>query len=744
MAEVHPSWSSPSPSSLGSPTAPDELINSLRDHSLFQRSNNAMFLEDIARNMHIRTYGPRDVIIVEGEQAKAMFLLLRGSVDVCSADFERLYATLDQGTCFGEIGILYSIPRTATVVAKSKCTVAVLTAEKVASILPDYPEVEQILRNEAQERLAMLNKCPNEPTTRRSSMIASFDATSARNHLQKVALFKECPEEFLHQISLKLEPKSYPPNARIIRKDDIGDEMFFIIDGTVQILSSNNDVVARLGSGDYFGEISILLDVPRTADVRSVTHVDMYVLSKADFIQVCASYPQLDRRFKDLANQTHRNIQQQLEEITHGMASIDKAAVCSTTCDQDPTLPARDDIMKLRETGGRRRRPSIAVWADPSLLALSQQKQTQLSPPESPSPPQQRKLSSSSPFISSSIPPSALPSKSRLASMLLEERNLALRLMHHLEFGSVLQLAATSHALRSQLFSPALLTRVDLESVHKRVTDDVLTALSGTIGPHVQSLSLAHCFHITDTGLITLLEQCTQLEELNLNSCWLITDTSLLALPASVKRLDLSNCRKITDRGLYHVVGGLTHLTLSYCKNVTNRSMALMGEKSNARLEYLNLQRCTTISDAGFETWQQQQMAALRSIDLSDCSFLTDKAIRRLVHAAPRLENVCLSFCCALSESAIEAIASLPNLSKLDLSFCGAAVSDASISILLAARSNTLQVLNLRGCIRLSAMGLMSGLEHARVLRHLNVSQCPGISKQAHSMLLTHGLFTLV
>lgn len=186
MAQVHPSWSSPSPSSLGSPTAPDELINSLRDHSLFQRSNNAMFLEDIARNMHIRTYGPRDVIIVEGEQAKAMFLLLRGSVDVCSADFERLYATLDQGTCFGEIGILYSIPRTATVVAKSKCTVAVLTAEKVASILPDYPQVEQILRNEAQERLAMLNKSPNEPT-RRSSMIASFDATSARNHLQKVS-----------------------------------------------------------------------------------------------------------------------------------------------------------------------------------------------------------------------------------------------------------------------------------------------------------------------------------------------------------------------------------------------------------------------------------------------------------------------------------------------------------------------------------------------------------------------------
>lgn len=84
--------------------------------------------------------------------------------------------------------------------------------------------------------------------------------------------------------------------------------------GTVQILSSSNDVVSRMGSGDYFGEVSILLDVPRTADVRSVTNVDMYVLSKADFMQVCAGYPQLDQRFRDLANETHRNIQQQVIE----------------------------------------------------------------------------------------------------------------------------------------------------------------------------------------------------------------------------------------------------------------------------------------------------------------------------------------------------------------------------------------------------------------------------------------------
>jgi F-box/leucine-rich repeat protein 7 len=141
--------------------------------------------------MHLRTYTPRDVIIVEGEPAKAMFFLLRGSVDVCSADFERIYATLPRGSCFGEIGILYSMPRTATVIASTKCIVAALTAEEVKTLLPQYPEVEKMLRFEAEERLALLKKSKNlneqdkislKPLTERN--VEAF--ISARNLLQKV------------------------------------------------------------------------------------------------------------------------------------------------------------------------------------------------------------------------------------------------------------------------------------------------------------------------------------------------------------------------------------------------------------------------------------------------------------------------------------------------------------------------------------------------------------------------------
>lgn len=182
MLDVQPTTLGWSHSANGN--IPHEILASLQHHPLFQRSASREFLEEVACSMTLRTFAPRDIIIVKGEPAKAMFFLLRGTVDVCSADFERIYASLEErGQCFGEIGILYSIPRTATVVARTKCTVAALTAEKVAALLPKYPDIEQQLRFEAQERLAVLNKY-NDEAGRHFGM---FTSTSARELLQRVS-----------------------------------------------------------------------------------------------------------------------------------------------------------------------------------------------------------------------------------------------------------------------------------------------------------------------------------------------------------------------------------------------------------------------------------------------------------------------------------------------------------------------------------------------------------------------------
>ncbi|EPB81854.1 hypothetical protein HMPREF1544_11403 [Mucor circinelloides 1006PhL] len=762
---------------------PPELLQSLRQHSLFQRTNNESFLEKLACCMHLRTYGPRDIIIVEGEPAKAMFFLLRGSVDVCSADFERIYATLPKGSCFGEIGILYSMPRTATVIASTKCIVAALTADEVKTILPLYPEVEKMLRFEAEERLTMLNKSKNlseadkvsyKPLTERNIE----DLTSARNLLQKIPYFQNCPEEFLHLISLKVEPRHYSPNDLILRRGDQGKELFFIMSGTVEVANMDTATsdplspIARLSAGDYFGDIAVLLNAPRAADARAVTAIELYVLNKCDFIDVISRFPDLQKHFKMMAESSLNDLRLKAslltkvdaeaatpaippesptdtpsDEVSSTLANaatpITLDSVCSTTSDQDPTLlpPTTANVLKTTET--RRRRASIAIWSDPNLVALANRNIKE--------PAKESKLKETIEQHQDTV--MKPPEYAGDGKFELFNQDVLSRIINYLDFSSIIQFSAVSKKCREFVQKgDTVMQHIDLSHLNKRITDNALDQIMSLIGDgaRIKELNLSQCFYITDDGFQRLMDQLPNVESLDLNSCWLLTDKSLALLAVNcprLTRLDLSNCRKISDIGIFKMLDekqtrgflGLKELSLSYCKKLSDMTMSHLAEFCSNTLESLNIQRCTRISDQGFVKWADTQFPSLKYLNLTDCSFLTDQAISHLVSAAPRLESLSLSFCCALSDNAIEGLISLPHLQELDASFCGAAVSDVSIRALMkSSSSESMNSLNLRGCVRITDTGVKSILELGH-LNTLNISQCPGISLNAKQIIKESG-----
>ncbi|KAL7321280.1 hypothetical protein PS15m_001067 [Mucor circinelloides] len=762
---------------------PPELLQSLRQHSLFQRTNNESFLEKLACCMHLRTYGPRDIIIVEGEPAKAMFFLLRGSVDVCSADFERIYATLPKGSCFGEIGILYSMPRTATVIASTKCIVAALTADEVKTILPLYPEVEKMLRFEAEERLTMLKKSKNlseadkvsyKPLTERNIE----DLTSARNLLQKIPYFQNCPEEFLHLISLKVEPRHYSPNDLILRRGDQGKELFFIMSGTVEVANMDTATsdplspIARLSAGDYFGDIAVLLNAPRAADARAVTAIELYVLNKCDFIDVISRFPDLQKHFKMMAESSLSDLRLKAslltkvdaeaatpaippesptdtppDEVSSTLANaatpIALDSVCSTTSDQDPTLlpPTTANVLKTTET--RRRRASIAIWSDPNLVALANRNIKE--------PAKESKLKDTIEQHQDTV--MKPPEYAGDGKFELFNQDILSRIINYLDFSSIIQFSAVSKKCREFVQKgDIVMQHIDLSYLNKRITDNALDQIMSLIGDgaRIKELNLSQCFYITDDGFQRLMDQLPNVESLDLNSCWLLTDKSLALLAVNcprLTRLDLSNCRKISDIGIFKMLdekqtrgfSGLKELSLSYCKKLSDMTMSHLAEFCSNTLESLNIQRCTRISDQGFVKWADTQFPSLKHLNLTDCSFLTDQAISHLVSAAPRLESLSLSFCCALSDNAIEGLISLPRLQELDASFCGAAVSDVSIRALMkSSSSESMNSLNLRGCVRITDTGVKSILELGH-LSTLNISQCPGISLNAKQIIKESG-----
>ncbi|MGD8779476.1 MAG: cyclic nucleotide-binding domain-containing protein [Ignavibacteria bacterium] len=109
--------------------------------------------------------------------------------------------------------------------------------------------------------------------------------------LEKIDLFKDADVDFIREIALHLKPLVYTPGDIVIRKGDEGKEMFFVVKGELAVYSDlKKEPVAVLSDGDFFGEISLFGNKPRTATIKAITYCDLYSLSKNTFDYVVAKY----------------------------------------------------------------------------------------------------------------------------------------------------------------------------------------------------------------------------------------------------------------------------------------------------------------------------------------------------------------------------------------------------------------------------------------------------------------------
>lgn len=128
--------------------------------------------------------------------------------------------------------------------------------------------------------------------------------------LKKVRIFADCEAGLLIELVLKLRPQVFSPGDYICKKGDIGREMYIIKDGKLAVVA--DDGVTQfvvLGSGSYFGEISILnikgskAGNRRTANIRSIGYSDLFCLSKDDLMESLLEYPDAKGMLEDKGRQ---------------------------------------------------------------------------------------------------------------------------------------------------------------------------------------------------------------------------------------------------------------------------------------------------------------------------------------------------------------------------------------------------------------------------------------------------------
>ncbi|OAF65517.1 hypothetical protein A3Q56_06764 [Intoshia linei] len=133
--------------------------------------------------------------------------------------------------------------------------------------------------------------------------------------LSKIDLFENAEIGFIEKLVEKLQPQTFCPNDYVFFKNDIGVDMYIIVDGKIEVIENikesknfeeierpdKKDIIATLTKGTYFGELAIfnIYNVNRrSANVRSVGYSNLLSLSKKNLLVLLQNYPAVKEKFE--------------------------------------------------------------------------------------------------------------------------------------------------------------------------------------------------------------------------------------------------------------------------------------------------------------------------------------------------------------------------------------------------------------------------------------------------------------
>jgi CRP-like cAMP-binding protein len=202
-------------------------------------------------------------VIASGEVA----VLVRDPIAAEGGDAPKEIARLAEGSFFGEIALLTSAPRSATIQARAATELLVIDRQLVHTLIAESPEMLDVLLRFLRERLVSI-------LTETSPLFAPLNASE---RAQVVSRF-----QFLQVAA----------GTRLVEQGKQSPGLYVMLAGHARVAQDGAEI-SRLGPRDVFGELSLLTEKPAVAGVETLERSFLLRLPRADFAELIMTHPQM-------------------------------------------------------------------------------------------------------------------------------------------------------------------------------------------------------------------------------------------------------------------------------------------------------------------------------------------------------------------------------------------------------------------------------------------------------------------
>lgn len=147
--------------------------------------------------------------------------------------------------------------------------------------------------------------------------------STVKNILRETSFFEDFSDEELDFIKQYLNLRYFPEKTVLFKEGDIGDYLFFIVEGSVEVRIDSKKtkqfVIAAFSHGACVGEMSIIDDFPRSATIIATEATELLLLTKFRFQKICKDNPDLGIKF---LTGIARNLSARLRKTTGRFADV--------------------------------------------------------------------------------------------------------------------------------------------------------------------------------------------------------------------------------------------------------------------------------------------------------------------------------------------------------------------------------------------------------------------------------------